>query len=90
MLEVRPSGSKWAPIDRREHGDPVAGVHHRFSVGVERAGGVGWSTAELSGHLLKYPELFFVALTFPESKRHIYLTTTSAGTVASRCGLCVA
>lgn len=56
MLEVRPSGSKWAPIDRREHGDPVAGVHHRFSVGVERAGGVGWSTAELSGHLLKYPE----------------------------------
>lgn len=38
---------------------------------------------ELPGYLLKYPEVvffpsFFVALTFPESKRDIYLDISSA------------
>lgn len=39
---------------------------------------------ELPGYLLKYPEVFFffffVALTFPESKRYIYLDISSAAT----------
>lgn len=40
---------------------------------------------ELPGYLLKYPEVFFlfffVALTFPESKRYIYLDISSAATL---------
>lgn len=47
---------------------------------------------ELPGYLLKYPEVFFprlfflfvfffVALTFPESKRYVYLDISSAATL---------
>lgn len=83
MLEVRASGSWWTTIDWRERGDTVAVAQHWFSASAvvesrrnERARPEG--AARLSSQISGSFFFFFVALTFPESKRYIYLDISSA------------
>lgn len=85
VLEVRASGSWWTAIDWGERGDTVAVAQHWFSASAvvesrqnERAGpgGAARLSSQISGSIF-----FFVALTFPESKRYIYLDISSAATL---------
>lgn len=94
VLEVRASGSWWTAIDWGERGDTVAVAQHWFSASAvvesrqnERArpGGAARLSSQISGSFFFPPRFFFffVVLTFPESKRYIYLDISSAACFSS-------